>query len=616
MTQQQTIVAAEARIPLANLSLSELNPRQEVADQDVIELANSIWDVGLIQNIAGLVDGNGGAEIVAGGRRLRALQYLAAQHPDMSETRPELASPMVLLAPDADTAEIWANTENVARRDLHPAEEIRAYGAMKQKGANPAAIARSFAVTEAHVYRRLALANLPTQVIDALADGEISMSMAACFTISDDVALSLEVLGRVRGGSWSDHQLKNMLKPDSVKGSDRRAVFVGEAAYRDAGGKLSGDLFADVKLFDSPSILEDCFEQALNYAAKDIAQTEGWKWVEPISERYLCHYSMKLQDFASVYCEGGQLTNEQSERYDELAELAEDELLDETGKAELAHLQKIIDGEYSEIQKAHAGLFIYVNHQGTLERSGALVRPVDKKDAAEAGVINASVSATASATPKSPISKALRDDLNRVARGAQQHAILRNPDLLIALLAYQLSHQMRWSNPFGLSLSDVQNWPSTEAAGYELDERLTTNPARDMYDAKDLGASFRAFRKKGDEHIRGELTRFLAAQYQGGDAKLAEMIAKEIKPSIREVWTPTAENFFSRVGGPYMNQIWQNLLDLAEDHPTATSFAKLKKGEKAEKLESLFASVETRRAHNVTDEQAAKIDTWLPEGME
>ncbi|UWR62782.1 ParB/RepB/Spo0J family partition protein [Phaeobacter inhibens] len=616
MSKHETITATEARFSLAKLILSPMNPRQEVPDQDIKDLAGTLWAKGMIQSLAGYTENLDGAEIVAGGTRLRALQYLAETKPDFAKVRPELANPLVMLAPDRETAADWAKMENVVRKNLPPALEIRTFGEMRAEGRDVSAIATNFGVTEKHVYRRLALADLPEPVLDALAAQEINLSMAACFTICDDEAHALAVLDRVRGENWSDHQLKKQLKPASVKATDRRVKFVGDDAYTEAGGKMGGDLFAEEKLYDSPEILDGCFQVALEDTAREIAQAEGWKWVEPITEHYLCHYTMGLDKYERIYSEGADLSEEQSERYDELAELAEGEVLDEDGQAELAELQKIIDGEYSEVQKAHAGLYVYVNHQGVLERSGEMVRPEDKQDAVAAGVLKASAGSTASVAPKSPISQALRDDLNRVAKGAQQHAILRDPDLMIDLLAYQLSHEMRWSNPFGLSQSYVPNWPSTEAAGYELDERLTTNPARDMYDAKDLGASFRAFRKKGAEHIRGELTRFLAAQYQGGDAKLAAMIAKETKPSIREVWTPTAENFFSRVGGPYMNQIWRDLLDLAEDHPTATSFAKLKKGEKAEKLESLFASAETRKAHNVTDEQAAKIDAWLPEGME
>ena len=135
-----------------------------------------------------------------------------------------------------------------------------------------------------------------------------------------------------------------------------------------------------------------------------------------------------------------------------------------------------------------------------------------------------------------------------------------------------------------------------------------------MY-GKDLAKSFRAFRAKGAGHVRGELVRMLAAHYRGGSDELAALIDKETKPAIREVWMPTAANFFSRVGGPYLNGLWGDLLDLAPDHPTATSFAKLKKGEKAAKLETLFSDADTRKALGITEAQEARIAAWLPEGM-
>ena len=94
------------------------------------------------------------------------------------------------------------------------------------------------------------------------------------------------------------------------------------------------------------------------------------------------------------------------------------------------------------------------------------------------------------------------------------------------------------------------------------------------------------------------------------------MVSKIAKPNTREVWTPTAANFFSRVGGPCMVEIWRDLLELAEDHPTVTTFSKLKKGEKAAKLEALFTQSDLRSVLGVTEAQAARIDAWLPEGME
>lgn len=615
MTKQTKITATEARFPLASLTLSTINPRQVVPQDDVIELAESVWAAGLIQSIAGLADDRGGAEIVAGGRRLRALKYLDEQHPDLATKRPDLASPMVMLAPDRETAEAWAAMENVARRDLHPAEEIRAYGKMEAKGANAVAIARAFAVSEKHVYRRLALAHLPSPVLDALQANEISLSNAAAFTVSNDEKGTLEVLERARGGNFSDHQIKQALKPESVRNSDRRVIYVTEASYDEAGGRKSADLFSEQTFFDDVTLLDELFTAKLANAVATV-QAEGWKWVETVETHYLSHYDLRLDRYGSVYAEGGDLSEEEGARYDALAELAEGDALNEADQAEFEDLQAIIDGIYSDEQRAHAGLFVYVDGHGVQRVSGALVKPEDKKAAIEVGVLAKPMHGSANDAPKSPISQKLADDLDRIAQGARQHAALRDPDLLIDLLAYQLSHALHWNNPFGLSTSDVPNWPTTENEGYKLDERLTTNPPRDMWETKDLAASFRAFRKKGPEHVRGELTRFLAAQYRGGDDKLEALVSKATTPAIREVWTPTAGNFFSRVGGPYMVTLWCDLLDLADDHPTATTFAKLKKGEKADKLAALFSHADVRSALGVTEAQAERIDAWLPEGME
>ena len=486
---------------------------------------------------------------------------------------------------------------------------------METAGATPAIIARAFAVTEKHVYRRLALAHLPAPVLDALQADEITLSSAAAFTIGDDEKRSLEVLEQVRGSNTSDYHIKRLLKPDTVRGSDRRAIFVGVDAYKAAGGRIGGDLFADETLFDDPDTLDRLFAEKLDAAAKLHREQQGWKWVEVSTEAYIGCYQIEQGKFERVYPVEGDLTEAEAERYDELADLANGDVLDGEGQAELDALQAKSDGSYTDEQKAHAGAILYIDNSGRIQGYEGLVRGADKADAIAAGILQKSRHADDNAGPKDPISQKLRDDLSRVARGARQHAALRDPDLLIDLLAYQLSHALNWKNPLGISLTDVPNWPTTEAEGYALDDRLTTNPPRDMWDAKDLGASFRAFRKKGAEHVRGELVRFLAAQYRGGDEKLAAMIDRETQPNVREVWTPTAANFFSRVGGPYLNDLWSDLLGLAADHPTITTFERLKKGEKAAKLESLFTDADTRTALGLTDEQIARIAAWTPEGM-
>ena len=218
--------------------------------------------------------------------------------------------------------------------------------------------------------------------------------------------------------------------------------------------------------------------------------------------------------------------------------------------------------------------------------------------------------------PKSPISRKLADDLARVATGARQHAALRDPDMILALLAFQLTGKAGHRRPFGLHEDEVANLPTTQGAGYALDRRLTT-PATTPSDpwGSDLAKGFRAFKAMGPEHVMAELIRHLAALLDVKDAKLAGAIDKSVETDIREVWMPTAENFFARVGGAYLDELWRDLSDLAADHPTVTTFQKLKKSEKAERLESLFADAARQDALGLTVAQKGRIAAWLPEGM-
>lgn len=593
-------------VSFADLYVSPLNPRTVFSPEGIEALAENIRQLGLIQNLAGLRDEAGKVGIVAGGRRLRALALL--------QDDPRFAVIPVKLAPDQATAEVWASSENHHREQPHAADEIREYGTMAARGVPVPSIAVAFGVTEAHVYRRLKLASLPAPVLDALKAGQITLSNAAAFTISEDEAHSLEVLDRIKGEGYSDHSIKQMLKPDALRHTDRRAVFVGLDAYNAAGGRITTDLFADQSFIEDVALLDDLFAAKLAEAV-DGFTAEGWKWAETIPGSYIGYHEIEDRKLDRIYPLEGALSEEQAERFDELAELANGDVLDEDGQAELAALQSVLDGGFSEEQKALAGIIVYVDSRGDLKTADGLVKREDRAAAIEAGFLRASAHlADAAEAPKSPISAALKDDLGRVATGARQHAILRDPDLLLDLLAYQLSHGLQWRKPFGLGVEDVPNWPTTEAEGYDLDARLAGSRPRDMM-GKDLAKSFRDFRQKGRDHARGELIRCLAALFRGGDEQLAALIDKETQPSIREVWTPTASNFFGRVGGAYLNDLWRDLLDLSEEHPTATSFAKLKKGEKAAKLEALFSDADLRSALGMTETQAARIDAWLPEGM-
>ena len=80
----------------------------------------------------------------------------------------------------------------------------------------------------------------------------ITLSNAAAFTISEDEAHSLAVLEQVKGHGYSDHQIKQMLKPDAVRGTSGSSMeaiisrFVPEAdaaAVREAAYAMAHEKF-------------------------------------------------------------------------------------------------------------------------------------------------------------------------------------------------------------------------------------------------------------------------------------------------------------------------------------------------------------------------------------
>ena len=405
------------------------------------------------------------------------------------------------------------------------------------------------------------------------------------------------------------------MKPGSVKGTDRRAVFVGQDDYKAAGGRIGGDLFADVTTFDDPAILDALFAAKLTQTAADYPAAHGWKWAEAITDGYISYQFDQDRKFGKVYPVEGELTEAEAERYDEPAELANGDALDEEGTAQLDALQTKRNGDFTDEQRAISGVVIYVTTDGSVKVEAGFIRAEDKAAAIEAGIMEPSRHPTTEAAPKSAISDTLRGDLDRIGTGARQNAMLDDPKLALHLLAFQLCGKMGYDRAYGVRTDDVPNVPTTET-GYVLDKRLTVSDTDDRSPFNgDHAAEFAKFRKRGDAKIMDLLNRYLVAHLTIGSPDLGAMIDKLTGKRTRDTFTPTAENFFGRVNGAYLNDLWSDLLGLVAGHLTVTTFEKLKKGEKAAKLESLFADPATRTALGLSEDQIDRINAWLPEGM-
>lgn len=603
MTKQSAIQSTIEALPFASLTISPLNPRTVINEESIDALAVNIRANGLIQNLAAYRAPDGTTGIVAGGRRYRALAKL--------QDDARFHNVPAIVTESEEVARIWAASENHMREQPHAADEVKEYGMLADKGHTVAAISVAFGVTEAHVYRRLALSKLPIAALDALKAGEISLGQAAAFTVSTDEGAILEVLEKTIRSHWfTEHHIKSALNPSAVKSNSRKGRFVGVEAYQAAGGNITKDLFEDEVLFTDPLVLAEVFEAKLTEAADVAKNNAGWAWAEISDETNFYSYEIAEMKLGRVYKVEGVLTEEEAALYDQLADLEE---RDEEQETQLAALTAICEGDYTPEQKAVAGIIAYVDHSGTIAFVEGLVRAEEREAAVEAGILPESQHSEKESAPKSPYSNALTMDLDRIKRGTRQNAALGDPMLLLQLLAFQLEGKSGYSTPFGISLDRVENAPSTET-GFTLDDRLTTERKHPAHNT-DLAKSFGAWRKKSDDEILAIVNRHLARQLTGGDQNLAAYIDKQLALDVRADFTPTAENILNRVGGPFLLGLWQELLGLAEDHPTVTTFAKLKKSEKADKLEQLFTNPNCRAALECDEAAEARIASWLPDPL-
>lgn len=598
--------------PLESLYLSPLNPRQSHSDDEILELAGSLIACGMLQNLSGLRDAEGRIGIVAGGRRFMALQLAVQSHA-------LLGIVPVKVTDDEATAREWALVENTARKDLHPADEIRAYGRMEATGASVAAIASAFAVTEAHVRRRLKLAALPAAVLDALRAGQITLGHAAIFTTCNDEDLALDVLETVKGRDMAEHELRRLLQGASIRHTDRRAKFIGVEAYVAEGGRITRDLFSNDVLFDDAGLLTDIFARKLAEEAQGL-MGQGWKWAESRLDHYV-DWSEKNK-LTRLYPQELDLSEDEAEEYDALCELANADALDEEGHAKLDAFDAKRAPVFGPEQRGAAGGFAFVGRDGELLFELGFVRPADRAEAVEAGVIASDRHSSAGAIPgeatrKSPYSAALVADIHAMRLAALQQALLAKPELVLDLMAFALSSASgAYATIFDMRLGTPSNVPSVED-GFAVDARLTDPTAHNL--VQDQAEAFLGFQGQGKKARNAAITEALARGLNYGfstcsrPSNLFDHIEEEAGASIRTVWSPTAANFFGRVSGGYLDALLADLLCAEVGDDRVKAFAKMKKSEKAATMERLFSDSTTQTLYALSSDQIARIAQWVPD---
>ena len=330
-------------------------------------------------------DGPGRYAVIAGGRRLAAMQALAAEGA-LDEDHPV---PCRMIGGIVAAEEV-SLAENSVRAAMHPADQVEAFRRLADAGSTAAAIAARFGVSERTVEKRLRLGNAAPVLLEAYRAGEIDLDTLMAFAVTTDHARQSAVWAAVsqqgyRPGGW---QIKRLLTEDRVLATSAIARFVGIEAYEAAGGRIDRDLFAEEDergiWFDDPDLLNKLAMDSLQVAARELETR--WKWAEA---RLDVDWSATAS-FGRVRPQpAGPTDGEKAEiermrtRNDELANLDNDgwteELVEEAeaNETRLDEIEAMIEARsvYRREDIAIAGCIATVGNDGELKLIQGLVRP-------------------------------------------------------------------------------------------------------------------------------------------------------------------------------------------------------------------------------------------------
>lgn len=192
------------RIPLQAIVPNPLQPRREFSEEELVELAESIRENGLLQPL--VVRPAPGAEdrfeLVAGERRLRAIRSLEWE--DVAAVVREVSDETLL---------VLALVENLQREALSPLEEAEGYRTLADSfGLTQEEIAHSVGKDRSTVANMLRLLGLPPSVRKLLESGELSMGHGRALLAVEDPVRAGELARRAASEGWSVREVERRVR--------------------------------------------------------------------------------------------------------------------------------------------------------------------------------------------------------------------------------------------------------------------------------------------------------------------------------------------------------------------------------------------------------------------
>ena len=408
---------------LSQLRLSPLNQRR-VKPAAIEAMADDIDAHGLLQNLVAYEE-EGLLYVFAGGRRYRGLKVLVKRkRARNSDTFP------VELRTKEEAIEL-SLAENFQREDMHPADSIRAFAALRDTGMDAEEIAARFGQAVSFVYKMLRLSALAPSLIDLIAKDQLSLEAARALTLTDDHDQQMKVCKAANGHAQT---IRRMLTTEKVDTTHGAFLFVGRDAYIDKGGTITVDLFSQGAegFADQPELVQELAEEKLD-AIADEYRAIGWHEVRAQLDR---PYDLYMK--GSMYPATREPTEAEAARMEaidaEIEQIAQAEGEDSERIEPLSdERDAITEGlrAFNREQVAVGGVALWISQDGSIGKSFYRAKAEPKPKATHDG-------------PTPLYSNGLIADLSRIKTQIVQEAVAADPtlalDIMLDSLAGQLLH--------------------------------------------------------------------------------------------------------------------------------------------------------------------------------
>src|SRR5213080_2658433 len=191
-------------LAIADIRPNPYQPRRDVDPAALEELQASIRKAGLLQPVVvrPVPGGNGGFELIAGERRLRACQALGWER-----------IPAVKREVDDRTVLTLALIENLQRDDLSPVDEARGYERLIQEfNLTQQDVAAAVGRDRSTVANALRLLKLPEAVLGMIHDGHLSVGHARALLALEDLRLVANLARDAVAQGWSVREVEDRVR--------------------------------------------------------------------------------------------------------------------------------------------------------------------------------------------------------------------------------------------------------------------------------------------------------------------------------------------------------------------------------------------------------------------